>query len=553
MRKLFATLLSLCLILAPMPVVHANEGASDSNEARYGRQILGISNGIMGGAILTKCRLGSLQPSILSYMAGGLTYIAGEIISGKKQSKNQKDQVDQLANLERNMTEGGDFQKAMVQAQIDNEKTNLDLIELRRKWLLATKIVYGTATALAALEIIMSLPPPVGLGKPDQAACTPLEASHSAITESVIMAYSSLQLTGGNLKGAAVTTAMSALSKFILNIRVGAKLSDKSIAILSTAYRRIGFFAAASALVVLIDKDLKKEEEKLRENIAKLETVKAQFDVADNSLIEGKALDGASSNSSVLEKHALKSLPEVEQVPKHCFSKTSSGLDYSEVGCKNPVKLARPNIDIEMNVPALVAGANTASDMAQALADGDMAKADLAAGSLVSMAGRIEKIQADLMKDLNKKLIAEGKKPIDIEAESKRQLASLNQGINQASPGSAQSNVADLKSGEAATSKTEEAIKAAAITNVKNNEQEVSAEAGIDLSDIAQDSFDADQNDNGKVASLSDSSNEFETNETEIAEDSGVSIFKQVSNRYFLNYTKIFKRKEIAPVPAPAQ
>jgi hypothetical protein len=82
----------------------------------------------------------------------------------------------------------------------------------------------------------------------------------------------------------------------------------------------------------------------------------------------------------------------------------------------------------------------------------------------------------------------------------------------------------------------------------------------IDLSNIGGDEAVGDEamidpNANGNVASLDESLNDFESTESDISKDPEVSIFKQVSNRYFLNYTKIFQRKEINPPlaePAPA-
>ena len=48
---------------------------------------------------------------------------------------------------------------------------------------------------------------------------------------------------------------------------------------------------------------------------------------------------------------------------------------------------------------------------------------------------------------------------------------------------------------------------------------------------------------------VAQSLDDFESPEQDISKKSDVSIFKQLSNRYILNYTKIFDRRK-EPVPA---
>ena len=51
---------------------------------------------------------------------------------------------------------------------------------------------------------------------------------------------------------------------------------------------------------------------------------------------------------------------------------------------------------------------------------------------------------------------------------------------------------------------------------------------------------------NGK--SMDQALNEFESSESDISKRSETSLFKQLSNRYLLNYNKIFERKKEDPV-----
>ncbi|MFP5386286.1 MAG: hypothetical protein ACLGHN_09430 [Bacteriovoracia bacterium] len=565
MKKLFAVILSLGLIMSPVPVVsnaHAGEGGG------YAKQILGMANGIMGGSILMKCKMGSSQMSILVYMAGGLVYVAGEILGGKTQGKKQKSQAKDLESLKANMTEGGDYQKAMIKAQIDDEKTTLETIKKRRKWMLATKVVYGIATVLAILELWWSFPYPVGIAKPYEGACQGGTPSHKPMELAIIAAYSSLLSANGDLKGAAMNLAMGALAKFVLKIEIGNTIADKAIGILSTAYGRIAFFGASAILVQVIDSGLAKEEKKSEKRIEDLEKVLAQFEAADNSIDEGSLAgateyDEGKDDKEKKKKHNLKELGEGLKVAKHCYTNTSKGPDYSEAGCKNPMKLNRPKFDSNMNIPTIVAGANLAADMGQAVANGDTASADVSAGQLASMAGRVDKIQGEMMKRLNDHLKAEGKKPIDINAELARQVTALNEGLNKAEPGSGNFSLADIMGGEAGVSDDVNKGDTNPAADIKSEKVAdavpVGAGGGLDLSGLEEAADEADglgADGAGNVASLSDSLSEFESNESDISKETGVSIFKQLSNRYFLNYTKIFDRKKVAPPlkePEPAQ
>ena len=85
MKKIFSVILSLSFILSPLTYstkAHAQGGG-------YEKMILGMASGVIGGSILLKCKLGGTQPSVLAYLAGGLTYVAAEILTGKGQGKNQ--------------------------------------------------------------------------------------------------------------------------------------------------------------------------------------------------------------------------------------------------------------------------------------------------------------------------------------------------------------------------------------------------------------------------------------------------------------------------------
>lgn len=580
MNKLFAVILSFSLIIGPVPAAHAGAGG-------IAKQILGIGNGIVGAAVITKCKLGTSQPSVLIYMAGSIVFVAAEIAGAKKKSKDVEKQSQSLDEMKAQMKEGGDYQMAAIEERIKDEKSTLEFIQKRRKWMMATKAIYAAATAMAVIEIWWQMPVPVGINKPWNAACT-TDPSHMPLVTAVGMAYGALMSSGGSIKGMAIGVALQlAIKEFLPKVTIGAQIADAAIAILETAPGRIAFFAAATALVMLIDAELAKEEKESKKRLADLEKVRDSFkqtSQTDNTVLaEGSStnnagntdkVEGSDPNDPSKKKYELSSLAKGNEIKKQCFSRGSDGsMSYSESGCKNSFKLTRPKFEANMQLPTLKAVSNLATDMGQAVSDGDTAKADVAAGELGNMAGRIDAIKDGLMKKLNDQLKAEGKKPIDVNGELKRQVTALNTALNKQSPGSGNYDVASLGDTGSSDMNGSDSALAAVDPNagdmgsmdIKGVEapKEIAlpetTTPGGDLSSITEDSLGVANAEEalGILGSkkIEETVANFKGAEGDISRESDVSIFKQVSNRYFLNYTKIFQRKEVNPpmqAPAPS-
>lgn len=581
MKKLFAIILSLGLILAPIPTVNT---AHAGGAGGYAKMILGMANGIIGSTILTKCKLGGTQLSILIYMAGGLVYTFAEIAGGKAKSKSVEDNAKDMSQFLAGDQKGGDVQKKAVQSQIDNEKDNLKHVQTKRKWMMATKLVYAAATAMAIVEIWWALPTPAGLNKPFAGACTPNPAADKFMTKAIALAYGAFVSSGGSLQGMVVGAGVQLGAQMVMKqaakktaetvvaVEAGTAAADAaSVPLMNTAPSRIGFFAAATALVMLIDGDLKKEEDAIKKRIADLEKVKNSFEGADNNLIAGDsastsgagagALSGNDPNDPTKRNYEVSGLAAGAAPKKSCYTNNSGSMDYSETGCSNPIRLQKPTFPGGVDIPTLSNAANVATDMANNIASGNIAGADVDAGKLQAMGARIEAVRDNVLKKYNDQLKKEGKKPVDINGEINRQVAALNAEMNKRNAGSGNFSMADIgNAGSAATSDTAgaEDIKAPEIATVAAPSA-ADLNVPVDLSNIEGDLAGTETvdpnaaNGNEKVASLSDSLNDFESNESDIAQDTGVSIFKQVSNRYFLNYTKIFEKKKIADPPMAPQ
>lgn len=543
------------------------------------KQVLGIANSVVGSTIITKCVMSTQQPSLMVYLAGSLVYVAAEISGGNKQKEQKKKQAQSLDQLKSNMTEGGDYQKGAIDAQLKDEKDKLEVIQGRRKWMMATKAIYATATALAIIEIILSYSPPVGILKTDVGGCSMNPAANIPVTTAIALAYSGLNSYASNgVMGVAATAAIAGID-FIKDLGIGTAIAEAVVPVLNMGMGRVGIFGAATALVMVVDGELAKEEADTKKRIADLEKVKNQFYMESAS--ETKLAEG-SSNSEMgnddkakndKNEYELKTLANGPTKNKNCFSTSKNATQYGEASCSNPMKLTRPNLDPKFSVPTLMAAANTSTDLGQAVANGDMAAADVEAAKLASMAGRIEAIKDNMLKKLNDDLKAQGKKPISIEDTIKSQLSAFNKGLNEKKPGSGNYTMDDLgfgnsKAGSAgvsapdlastqATTQDINAVSAAPKAEIPSATSSLSDLSGIEgAADAASETNPLGEDPFGdKLASANESLNGSDKNASgeEISRDRDVSIFKQVSNRYLLNYTKIFNRKEIKAPMAEAE
>jgi hypothetical protein len=328
------------------------------------------------------------------------------------------------------------------------------------------------------------------------------------------------------------------------------------VTILNSSLGRIAFFAAATALVGVVNGELSKEATRSKKIISDLEKVKATFEKADNNIQEGSSTSGAAGeladtgNGSQQNAYAINSLPPGTELPKHCFSTAGNQADYSEKACAAPVKITRPVIQGNFDIPTLREASNSASDMAQAIADGDSAGADVQAQKLAALSGRIDAVKKDMLKKVDDILKSQGKKPIDIDGELKRQIAALNTELNKKNPGSGNFAFEDLN---APTPDLNDKSLVASVATAIPSESEKPAAEALKLSEPALNSPENANGDNGANENSlgQDALANSKDPKNEINSDPDVSLFKQVSMRYFLNYDKLFNRKKVDPPLLP--
>jgi len=304
-------------------------------------------------------------------------------------------------------------------------------------------------------------------------------------------------------------------------------------------------FGASAALTGTVTTGLAIREKIAEENIVKLEKVINEFKIQTNAEKTGIATDPLTSNNSNSDsnqngtkKYDVKKLQEVKAA-KSCFSKSGNQWNHSEKSCANTFKVPKSNLS-NVSFPALRNVSNLASDMAQAVADGDNSKAGKIAGEIGSYAARVREETKKLQTAYNDTMKKE-KKPIkDFDAAVKNQVASLQAELNKAAA-SKNMNLANLGKPLPEEKKTDSDIKASKVTSDEGS----GAAPAIDPLAGLGSSEEAPQ-DTAPLAEANPEQNlsDFETNEQDISKKNDVSLFKQLSNRYILNYTKIFERKK---------
>lgn len=563
MKKLFAVILSLGLILAPIPVV-GNAYAEDQDEKEskqsYANMILGLANGIVGSVIITNCKdVPSMTIDHYTYMAGSLAYIGGEILVGKKKGSDVGTNQKEIEKCQAEKKHGGDFQRCTLEAQKKDLESSKRFTEQKIKWTKATLTMYSLATAATAAELICGNIPTCRPFLDASLMCSSTGAS-KAVQIAVVSAFG---YASGGLLGAAMAGGMKAFGS---KLGIVADATDKMTNALSSGYARLAFYLGASILVKTILGNLETSKGNIEKRIAKVQKVIDTLEDADNNIAEGQSTSGSSVkpgelaggvNGNPTRTYDVVSLAGGTQIAKHCWSGSGSSTNFSESGCSSPIRLNKPSFPGMVNIPTLTDGTGAAIDMANAVSSGDLAGADVQADKLIAMAGRITKLKDDLVGKINDDLVKNGKKPIDGKESLKQQIASINDQLNRQNPGSGNFSIGDdVNAGEAGVSAS---IPASEVPDASGVAAAPAIDSGslssVDLSSFEPGSDTVDPNAAGteKVATLEDSLNDFESNESDIAQDSGVSIFKQVSNRYFLNYTKIFDKKKIADPPLAPQ
>jgi hypothetical protein len=252
------------------------------------------------------------------------------------------------------------------------------------------------------------------------------------------------------------------------------------------------------------------------------------------------------------KSYALKPLPTAAN-SKSCFSNANNQVTYSAEGCASPLNIKYSGFRAEMNLPTLMAGSSTLNDMSNAVASGDLEKANLSAAKLSSMAAKLDAVNKNLLTKVNDQLKKSGQKPVDINESLSNQMKSMGDAFNNqpssAAPalaGAAQNSDSGKEKdtinqsvGSVATATANVGAPSAVVESSNDLLEEEGVSQGLTEQELI-----------ATQSKIQQSLNDLEIEDkNDISKASDVSIFKQVSNRYLLNYNKIFDKKQLTDEP----
>ncbi len=547
--------MSFHLILAPVAFA-AEEKTDASSQFRenpdakgktsYTKMLLGIGIGVVASNQLVTCTNGVMYPSIIVLNAGGLIYILSEILGGKSHNDALKKKTSDLKMSKEKMKniQGGEVQKEALESALANEKETLKFINKRKTWMTAITAIFMASTAAAAIEQSTFV---FGFGLVS-AVCIPVTGATTAAVTAGAVGAAFAFTSGAGLMGAAFGAGLSAAAF---------ALAPPIATANNFAVGRIATGAAASVVSTAIVMDLSSKAKVTQGNIDKLEKALAEFNANSTSTTTISDTTSGSTSGNIAEGNigtVSKSgtglagrFTEQTATSQICASSSSQGTDVSQRACSSPVRIAPGQFDIKLGVPTLNSFNQTTADVGNALAKGDLEGAEVGAASLAGQAARMTQLRDSLVAQANKKLIAEGKKPIDVNALAKEQLLSMSNAMKKSNPdGSAV--LAGLAKGEEvklADDIKETAPETPTVADKPAEAPTVTPNAAA-FSEPALPSTPATPE-----KTLEEGLADFEYAQNDISDSKEDSIFKQVSNRYLLNYPSLVRRKSMDEVETP--
>ena len=568
MKKLFALLFSFQLIVTPVfaagtqnvpgteedAYLTTGTGAKGKNGGYdfYVSQIMALATSAVGTSLITNCTTAFKVPSLMILFTGSVAHMASEMLGAKSSNEDHKKRFKDLEIKEAELKSKGDIsQKAVLEERLKEEKATLKFLNNRLIWMTAITAIYGTALGFAIAETsIHYIPPTPATPNPFyqffMGTCKGGGDAKGIQWGTVIsLAYGMGASKLGN--GGAVSQYGSMLIS-LLNMAV--PTMSKTIGKLyDQPAPRIATIGVAAGLALAITTGLGLRAKKAKENIGKLEKVIAQFKA--NSENSGTSLDTGSASGSdddmedtIGNKSKIKELVETKK--KQCLSISNGTADMSEAACGKKLNITQVKAPNGFNLPTMNKVSTLSADMANALASGDDALAGSLAGEIGSYAARVQ-TELDAVKKAYNEDQKKNKKPeIDFDKSVKEQVAALQGTINDAAK-SSNINLAEA----AGSNKLDEE------TPAKDETPVVTTAAPVPAPEIPVDPFagmgGTEEMDlpEAKTVAAAQSLDDFESTEQDIAKTPETSIFKQLSNRYILNYKKMFETKKSLDPQSP--
>jgi hypothetical protein len=545
MKKLFVILIALHLMILPMPAHAGGMG-----------QITGIGVASVGVALVAACPIKS--PSILLYMAGAAAYLMGEMAAAKQQKQQLKNKEAETKKLEEDGKMGGETQLATMEAQLKSKQEELKLANSRKMWAMAAVAAITAAAVASAIEIPPFFPPLVCNSAVATGVGLPLGAG-------VVAAYEFI--SGNGIMGALMGAVAGAVAASSIGINAFSGIGPtRSIAM-----------GAMAVLVGLSAMEAGKAAEKIQKDIDDLNKMIAEFkretdgtgpntedttSGADGGVLAGTTSGSTSGDSSSGGSTSGSgpgiSTPVTELPAGFEVTDSASCLNSSQQlssNCSNPMTFTSPDLKMFGNQPDLQQVASKTAEFGNAAASGQIGKANVAAASLASMAGKMSDLLKKNREAANKKLVASGKKAIDYDKQTQDVLNSM-QAAYQKQTASQQPQLAaygldKLSLDPAKDDKSGQKINAASTTAaiaVPTSDANAAAAvaAGADAGAVTDPNALAKKAPGESAATtLGKNLNDYESNAGDISGNKEETLWKQVSNRYLLNYSRLFDRNKL--------
>ncbi len=519
-------------------------------------QLRGMAIAGFGATILAACPLGALAPSVKLFMAAGVVYLLGEITAGKKQKGEIEGENKEVEGTLGG--QGGETQLATLEAQLKDKEEKKKVADKRAMFTAASMALMAAAAIAAAMEI----PREAAVGTPaylPPLGCNTGTALASAKPKAAMIGAAFAFLASKEITSAVIT----GVGIYMLGL-------SAMVGIMNLAAGRVKAFGAMAAFTGLALMDAKKESGRLAKEIEDLKKVIAQFrletdDPGDQTEdviagttggvttgpTDGVTTSGVTSGvtSGTGPGTPVNPLPDGTVVTtRTCMSSTAISSN-----CTNPLRVPSVNLSGFAASPELQQVASNGVGLANDLASGSAAgKADIAAASLASSATKMNDQLKNQIAKSNAFLKSKGQKAIDFDKEVADTMKSMNSAFQNEGSKSGQ-NLASLGIGNTtldpnAAAKAAQEIGAASA----NSAIAVPTSDGKAADTFAPyESTTAITAEAGKAAEESAASalgknlGDYESNAGDISDRKEESLWKQVSNRYLLNYGRFFERNKL--------
>lgn len=580
MKKLFAILLSFQLILAPIPALAGDEPTKTEEQAAaeaqvkartevgfggyayWANQVLGLVTGAVGGAIIQKFPQAAAQPSVIVYFINSLGYIALEIWAAAEHKSAHNQSVEDLQiisdeKLQAKFQDGG-FQLKTLKNAKDSMEANKKFMEARTAAYTVLAVGYGVATGLAIWETACRYNP---YCNKDDTIGSP--AGSGGGEKNIGLMFASLGwnvatnlpgMVGGEGNGVNGTAStIVSITKTVVGLACTI-FDQATAALLQNGPARIATFGATAVLSTTVAVGTGANSGEVAKNVQKLGTaveyVERNFGANDGISVTpgpdpslgGLTTSGGSSSGtgggaqgSITSSKMTNNMASA----RRCLSKKSDGSLSSSTDCSNPIKMNVSTKDLVGVHPLYLDAVKETQNWANAATSGNRAEVTRAGNALLAMAPRIKKLNEEGIQQLNKILSEKNKRPVDLNKDIANRVKEMQGMVDQAvkqnggTPGSWQNTAPEVATKEKSTVKSEAAKTPETITVAP-------AEEFSELEDPMEET-------NAEVAqalSGPQGFDQFESTVQDVSKRPEVSIFKQLSNRYILNYKRVLEENK---------